>query len=85
MKWLFYLLFLILYFFITFFGYGPILFGDSNKQELISGLVIVTLLEVVLSFFFIRWMLKNKMNKLLIAPPFLFILAVIIFFSGIWR
>ncbi|MCA1029563.1 hypothetical protein LCL95_00795 [Bacillus timonensis] len=85
MKWLIYFLFLITYFLVSFFGYGPALFADGGNQEKMYTMIIVTLIEIVLSVFFIRWMLKKNMNKWLIAPPFLFILAVFVFFLDLWR
>jgi hypothetical protein len=80
MKWFIYSIFMVLYAFITFFGYGPALFADGSTQEKIITLGVVTLIEIILSIIFIRWILKNKMNKWLMMPPFVFIFAVIMFF-----
>lgn len=84
-KWAAYIFFLVLYFFISFYGYGPVLFADGGEREKMIGLITVTLIVVVLSVFLIRWMLKRKVSMFFLAPPLLLVLTVVVFWSGIWQ
>lgn len=82
MKRLIYALFMGFYFSIAFFGLGPVFFADGGFQERMLTLAIVSVVGIVLSVLFIKWMRKNDMKSWLIYPPFIFIIFVFILFRG---
>ncbi|MBU3188803.1 hypothetical protein K9O30_06465 [Clostridium bowmanii] len=49
MKWLIYVVFIIMYLLVTFFGLGPVLFADGSNSERIITLVIVVVIYIILS------------------------------------
>ncbi len=82
MKWIVYTLFMGLFFYVTFFGLGPVFFADGGFQERMLTLAIVVAIEILLAILFIWWMRKKDMQSWLIYPPFIFIVFVVIFFKG---
>ncbi len=58
-KKIIYLVFVILYGTVTFFGLGPVMFADGSTTERVYTLIIVIILYVVISFAF-QWFLRKK-------------------------
>jgi purine-cytosine permease-like protein len=52
MKWLIYLVFIVLYIIVTFFGIGPVLFADGSDQERWTTFIIVLAIYVLITFIF---------------------------------
>ncbi|MDM5333736.1 hypothetical protein QUF56_10905 [Ureibacillus composti] len=61
MKWLVYLIFIILYIMVTFFGLGPVLMADGSSQERFITFVVVVIIYIVITFFLVLW--RRKVNK----------------------
>ncbi|WP_096156114.1 MULTISPECIES: DUF6954 family protein [Bacillus] len=60
MKFLIYLIFTMLFSFVTFFGLGPVLMADGLTGERMLTLLIVIFIYVVLTFVFIKC--RNKIK-----------------------
>jgi hypothetical protein len=61
MRFLIYIVFIILYLIVTFFGLGPVLFADGSNQERIITFVIVLVIYLCLTIF-LRFLIK-KINR----------------------
>ncbi len=55
MKLAIYLIFIVLYAGVTFFGLGPVLLADGSAQERILTSLVVILIYIVLTAIFIFW------------------------------
>lgn len=55
MKWIIYLIFVLLYLLVTFFGLGPVLLADGSNEERLLTLGVVILIYVVLTVAFLKW------------------------------
>jgi membrane protein DedA with SNARE-associated domain len=55
MKGFMYLLFVLLYAGVTFFGLGPVLFADGSMQERMITLAVVIVIYVVLTVLLVAW------------------------------
>jgi hypothetical protein len=61
MKWLIYVVFIIMYLLVTFLGLGPVLFADGTNLERIITLLIVVVIYIILTVLF-RFLIK-KVNR----------------------
>ena len=61
MKWFTYVVFIIIYLLVTFFGLGPVLLADGSDQERIITLAIVLVVYIFITIIF-RFLVK-KINK----------------------
>lgn len=62
-KWIVYITFFSIYFLITFFGLGPVLFADgSNNERLITTLIIIVL-YILTTLGFRKLLIKHKVNR----------------------
>lgn len=55
MKWLIYLIFVVLFLGVTFFGIGPVLLADGSNLERMMTLAVVLLIYAVLAGVFYKW------------------------------
>lgn len=60
MRWLIYVILLIIYAAVTFFGLGPVLFADGPLKERMITLGAVLLIYIVLTFLFHKWFKRTK-------------------------
>ncbi len=61
MKWLVYIIFIILYLLVTLFGLGPVLLADGSNQERLITFAIVVVIYLSLTIIF-RFIIK-KINR----------------------
>lgn len=61
MKWLVYIIFIILYLLVTFFGLGPVLLADGSNLERLITFVIVVVIYLFLTII-LRFLIK-KINR----------------------
>ncbi|SDX65300.1 DUF6954 family protein [Tepidimicrobium xylanilyticum] len=54
------LIFIILFFLLSFFGLGPVLMADGTSRERMITLVVVLLLYGILIYIFYRWKRRNR-------------------------
>ncbi len=59
-KWFVYIIFILLYLLVTFFGLGPVLLADGTQQERMMTLVIVLILYALLTIGFRIFMKRFK-------------------------
>lgn len=52
MKWLIYVIFIIMYLLVTFFGLGPVLFADGTTTERVITFLIVLAIYILLTIVF---------------------------------
>lgn len=58
MNWLIYIIFILLYLLITFFGLGPVLYADGSNEERMITLAIVVVIYLILTIS-LRFILKK--------------------------
>jgi small-conductance mechanosensitive channel len=62
MKLLIYIVFIILFILVTFFGLGPVLMADGSAGERVATLMVVIVLYVILALL-LRFFIKRVNNK----------------------
>ncbi|HHV45324.1 MAG TPA: hypothetical protein GXX53_00225 [Tissierellia bacterium] len=60
-KWIGYIVFIILFALVTFFGLGPVLMADGTLQERLLTLVIVIIIYIILIYALRYWL--KRINK----------------------
>jgi arginine exporter protein ArgO len=63
MKTLIYIIFIVLYALVTFFGIGPVLMADGSMQERMLTLGIVILIYIALTFAFVKLVRMTDKKK----------------------
>lgn len=62
MKWLIYVIFIIMYLLVTFFGLGPVLFADGTTTERVITFLIVLAIYILLTIVF-RFVVRRMGRK----------------------
>jgi cytochrome bd-type quinol oxidase subunit 2 len=60
MNKLIFIIFIVAFGYLTFFGIGPLLFADGSSDEKVITAVIIAILYVVLAILFVKFLNKNK-------------------------
>jgi uncharacterized BrkB/YihY/UPF0761 family membrane protein len=58
MKLFLYIIFIIIYLLVTFFGLGPVIFADGSSSERIITLLAVIAVYIIVTLIF-RWLLRR--------------------------
>lgn len=58
MKLFLYIIFIVIYLLITFFGIGPVIFADGSSSERIITLLAVIAVYIIVTLIF-RWLLRR--------------------------
>lgn len=54
LKWLWYIILVIVFILVTYFGLGPVLFADGGMGERILTLIVVLILYIIIGILFVR-------------------------------
>ncbi|OZM56268.1 hypothetical protein CIB95_12655 [Lottiidibacillus patelloidae] len=55
-----YIIFILLYGLVTLYGVGPLLLADGSSEEKLILLLVVSLIYILLTFVFVKWLKKRK-------------------------